>query len=91
MPKSDPLQDAKRIIEATKNKYSDHETWINHNGMGILVNRYEGMDVSEIPTAINPITIVWVGIGAIAIAVLASVLPALRAARLHPVEALRYE
>lgn len=46
---------------------------------------------SEIPTVINPITIVWVGIGAIAIAVLASVLPALRAARLHPVEALRYE
>ena len=46
---------------------------------------------SEIPTAINPVTIVWVGLGAIAIAVLASVLPALRAARLHPVEALRYE
>ena len=46
---------------------------------------------SEIPTVINPVTILWVGIGAIAIAVLASVLPALRAARLHPVEALRYE
>lgn len=46
---------------------------------------------SEIPTVINPVTIVWVAIGAIAIAVLASVLPALRAARLHPVEALRYE
>lgn len=46
---------------------------------------------SEIPTVINPITIFWVAIGAIAIAVLASVLPALRAARLHPVEALRYE
>jgi len=46
---------------------------------------------SEIPTAINPVTIIWVGLGAIAIAVLASVLPALRAARLHPVEALRYE
>jgi lipoprotein-releasing system permease protein len=46
---------------------------------------------SEIPTIINPVTIVWVGLGAIAIAVLASVLPALRAARLHPVEALRYE
>ena len=33
----------------------------------------------------------WVIVGAIAIAVIASVLPALRAARLHPVEALRYE
>ena len=46
---------------------------------------------SEIPTIINPVTVIWVAIGAIAIAVLASVLPALRAARLHPVEALRYE
>ena len=46
---------------------------------------------SEIPTVVNPVTIFWVAIGAIAIAVLASVLPALRAAKLHPVEALRYE
>lgn len=46
---------------------------------------------SEIPTVVNPVTIFWVAVGAIAIAVLASVLPALRAARLHPVEALRYE
>ena len=46
---------------------------------------------SEIPTIISPFMIFWVGLGAILIAVLASVLPALRAARLHPVEALRYE
>lgn len=46
---------------------------------------------SEIPTVVNPVTIFWVAVGAIAIAVLASVLPALRAAKLHPVEALRYE
>ena len=46
---------------------------------------------SEIPTLVNPLMIVWVALGAIGIAVLASVLPALRAARLHPVEALRYE
>ncbi|QDU92940.1 ABC transporter permease [Lignipirellula cremea] len=44
-----------------------------------------------IPTIIDPMTVVWVSFGAISIAVLASVLPALRAARLHPVEALRYE
>jgi lipoprotein-releasing system permease protein len=45
----------------------------------------------EIPTVIDPITIGWVMAGSVLIAVLASVLPALRAARLHPVEALRYE
>jgi lipoprotein-releasing system permease protein len=44
-----------------------------------------------IPTIVRPLTVTWIVIGAISIAVLASVLPALRAARLHPVEALRYE
>lgn len=46
---------------------------------------------SEIPTIIDPLTIAWVAAGSIGIAVLASVLPAIRAARMHPVEALRYE
>ena len=46
---------------------------------------------SEIPTIISPMMVVWVAIGAMAIAVLASVLPAIRAARMHPVQALRYE
>ena len=45
----------------------------------------------KIPTIIHPLTIGWIVAGAVLIAVLASVLPALRAARLHPVEALRYE
>ncbi len=44
-----------------------------------------------IPTIIHPFMLVWVTIGAILIAVLASVLPSIRAARMHPVEALRYE
>ena len=46
---------------------------------------------SEIPTIVSPWMVLWVAFGAISIAVLASVLPALRAARLHPVRALRYE
>ena len=46
---------------------------------------------SRIPTIIEPLTIGWIVLGAIAIAVGASVLPARRASRLHPVEALRYE
>ena len=45
----------------------------------------------EIPTIISPPTIAWISAGAMMIAILASVLPALRAARMHPVEALRYE
>lgn len=45
----------------------------------------------EIPTIVQPLTVTWVVIGSVLIAVMASVLPALRAARLHPVEALRYE
>ncbi|RMG37934.1 MAG: ABC transporter permease [Planctomycetota bacterium] len=45
----------------------------------------------EIPTNVQPWTVVWIAAGAMLIAVLASILPARRAARLHPVEALRYE
>ncbi len=45
----------------------------------------------EIPTIVSPWMVVWVAFGAIAIAVLASVLPSLRAARLRPVESLRFE
>ena len=45
----------------------------------------------RIPTIVFPETVAWIVAGALGIAMLASVLPALRAARLHPVEALRYE
>jgi lipoprotein-releasing system permease protein len=46
---------------------------------------------ADIPTQLDVGVIVWVTMGALAIAVGASVLPARRAARLRPVEALRYE
>lgn len=45
----------------------------------------------KIPTIVDPWTVGWIIGGAMMIAILASILPALRAARLHPVEALRYE
>jgi lipoprotein-releasing system permease protein len=45
----------------------------------------------KIPTIVDPWTILWIVAGAVAIAVGSSVLPALRAARLQPVEALRHD
>jgi lipoprotein-releasing system permease protein len=45
----------------------------------------------KIPTIVEPFTVAWIVGGAMLIAVLASILPAIRAAKLHPVEALRYE
>jgi lipoprotein-releasing system permease protein len=69
------------------------------NGIAKLLGTVTGQEVFdpsiyyfyEIPTIINPFTVTWIVLGALLIAVLASVLPARRAARLHPVEALRYE
>jgi lipoprotein-releasing system permease protein len=46
---------------------------------------------SEIPTNVVTSTVVLVNLGAVLIAVAFSVLPALRAAMLHPVRALRFE
>jgi lipoprotein-releasing system permease protein len=45
----------------------------------------------KIPTFIQPVSLVLVNTGALAIAIVSSILPALRAALLHPVQALRYE
>jgi lipoprotein-releasing system permease protein len=72
---------------------------LNINRVARLIEWITGQEVfdptvyyfQEIPTIIEPFTVTWIVVGAMLIAVLASVLPALRAARLHPVEALRYE
>lgn len=45
----------------------------------------------SIPTHVSSMMVFWVAVGAMAIAVLASVLPARRASRLHPVRALRFD
>jgi lipoprotein-releasing system permease protein len=45
----------------------------------------------KIPTLVQPMTVVWIVGGALAIAIAASVWPAQRAARLRPVQALRFE
>lgn len=46
---------------------------------------------SEIPTLVEPWTVAGIVLGAIAIAVTASIWPAQRASKLHPVQALRFE
>jgi lipoprotein-releasing system permease protein len=46
---------------------------------------------NEIPTDVNATAVLIVNLGAIGIAVVFSIIPALRAAMLHPVQALRYE
>jgi len=71
----------------------------NINGIAQLLGWLTGRPVFDpsiyyfykIPAIVNPFTVAWIVGGAMTIAVLASVLPALRAAMLHPVEALRHE
>src|SRR5262249_13542860 len=45
----------------------------------------------DIPTDIQPVSVALIVAGSVLIAVVFSILPALRAALLHPVRALRYE
>jgi lipoprotein-releasing system permease protein len=45
----------------------------------------------KIPTIVETLTVVLIVAGALCIAIFASIIPAIRAALLHPVEALRYE
>ncbi|QEG41748.1 ABC transporter permease [Roseimaritima ulvae] len=71
----------------------------NINPIAAMIETVTGQEVfdptiyyfNEIPTIVEPLTVTWVMIGAVMIAVMASVLPALRAARMHPVQSLRYE
>ncbi len=73
-------------------------TW-QINNIEALLAKVTGQDIfprdvyyfDAIPTDIQPLMVLLVNVGAIGIAVLFSILPALRAAMLHPVRALRYE
>jgi lipoprotein-releasing system permease protein len=71
----------------------------NINGLEQILGKLTGQDLfprdiyyfDKIPTDVQLLAVVMVNFGAVAISVIASVLPALRAALLHPVRALRYE
>jgi lipoprotein-releasing system permease protein len=71
----------------------------NINGIELFLTKLTGHEIfdrtiyyfNEIPTNVQAWTVALVNAGAILIAVIFSVLPALRAALLHPVRALRYE
>jgi lipoprotein-releasing system permease protein len=64
-----------------------------------VISRVTGNDIfnrkvyyfDAIPTDVQPVNVLLVNLGAIGVAVIFSILPALRAAMLHPVRALRYE
>jgi lipoprotein-releasing system permease protein len=66
-----------------------------HHGLGKLTGHEIFNDqiyyFSEIPTNVVALSVLLVNLGAVVIAISFSVLPALRAAMLHPVRALRYE
>ena len=74
--------------------------FVDHiNEIADLLGRLTGTPVfdpsvyyfSKIPAIVEPFTVAWIAAGAMGIAVLASVLPARRAAAMHPVVALRWE
>ncbi len=75
--------------------------WItaNINEIEMFLSRQTGIAVfprdvyyfKEIPTNVEPLRVASVNLGAVLIAAVFSLLPAWRAARLHPVQALRFE
>ena len=68
------------------------------SGLCLWLDRYEVIPLDpdvyyldHVPFTTQPLDVVWVGAMAMAISLLATLYPALKAARLDPVEALRYE
>jgi lipoprotein-releasing system permease protein len=72
---------------------------VNINTIEKKLTKWTGQEIfdrsvyyfKDIPTDIQPLNVTLIVLGAVVIAVVFSILPALRAAMLHPVRALRYE
>jgi len=69
---------------------NDIEDWLSEVS-GRRVFDHSIYYFNEIPTLVEPWTVFWIVAGALFIATAASVWPAQRASRLHPVRALRFE
>ncbi|MDD3587654.1 MAG: FtsX-like permease family protein, partial [Thermoguttaceae bacterium] len=69
----------------------------NINAVAAFLSKIMGHEVfdpsiymfQQVPAIVEPWTVFWIMFGAITIAVISGVLPAIRAAKLHPVDALR--
>lgn len=75
------------LITAYINEIEAFLSW--STGLAVFPRQIYYFD--KIPTDVQAIQVVLINLGAVGIAVLFSVLPAMRAAWLHPVRALRYE
>jgi lipoprotein-releasing system permease protein len=71
----------------------------NLNAIEAFLSKITGQQVfsrqvynfNDIPVDVQPMSVLWINVGAIAVAAVFSLLPALKAARLQPVRALRFE
>ena len=69
---------------------NDIEKWLSRvTGRKVFDDSIYYFD--RIPTLVEPLTVAWIVLGALFISAVACIWPAQRAARLHPVRALRYE
>ncbi len=65
-------------------------TWLGRE-LGIVIWKPDVYAFDTIPSTMNPHEVAWICAIAVIASVLGALVPALRAARMNPVEALRWE